>query len=76
MVPVSGDHHGYRVKPEYQHLLPTVYGRPSDYLLFPFCLPAYDPMLILALKDLEQEIGPDLDRADQRYPGDFNSKLL
>ncbi len=76
MIPVSHDFHGYVVKPAFQHLLPTVLGRPTDYLLFPFCLPSHDPMYRLAIQDLEQEIGPDLDRKDQRFPGSFNSKLL
>lgn len=76
MIPVSGQYHGYRVKTEYEHLLPTVYGRPSNYVLFPFCLPSYDPMLELATDALEREIGPDLSRAEQVYPGSFNSKLL
>ena len=74
MVPVTGDSHGYRVKAKYQHLLPSVLGRPTDYVMLPFCLPPHNTMYKKAMKDLELKM-QNVDPADQYYPGSVNNSL-
>ena len=67
MEPVVEETHGYRLKSQFNHLLPPVYGRPSNYYLTPYCLPTYDPMYKLAMYDLS------LFEYDEReYFGAFN----
>ena len=45
---------GYRVKPQYNHLLPEVYGRPKDYIYAPYNLPDYDEMYKKAMNELNR----------------------
>ena len=36
MEPVVAETHGYRLKDQFKHLLPPVYGRPTNYYLTPY----------------------------------------
>ena len=70
MTPVTLPFHGYQLKTQFQHLLPTVNGRPSSYCLTPYCLPPYNPVFNLAMEALLR-----LDPADRTYFGAFNDVL-
>ena len=72
MEPVSvATTHGYRLKERYNHLLPHTYGRPSNYVLTPYCLPCHDEMFKKAMQELEKM--PD---AQKHYAGWHNSTFM
>ena len=71
MEPVCTDSHGYKVKPEFEHLLPKVYGRPRDYLMVPFCLPDFNPVLRNAIEEIEA-----CEEDAQSYYGSFNRTFM
>ena len=71
MDPVStNSHFGYRLKAQYNHLLPKVYGRPIDYIYSPYMLPESDEMYKMAMKALE-----DMKAEDRQYAGCHNLSL-
>ena len=70
MEPVIAETHGYRLKDQFKHLLPPVYGRPSNYYLTPYCLPEYDIQFKRAMHDLSL-----FDYDDCQYFGAFNNSV-
>ena len=70
MEPVVEETHGYRLRKEYEHLQPPVYGRPRNYYLTPYCLPTYDPQYKLAMRDISL-----FDENDRYFFGAQNSFL-
>ena len=71
MDPVStASHFGYRLKSQYNHLLPRVYGRPLDYIYSPYMLPEHDEMYKKAMNALD-EMGDN----DKQYAGCHNLSL-
>ena len=70
MEPVVEDTHGYRVKSEYQHLMPVTLGRPQNHLYTPYCLPEYDEMYQAAMDDIEK-----MNENERKYYGAYNSTL-
>ena len=54
MVPISiSKRHGYRLKSQFNHLLPHTFGRSTDYVLTPYCLPEHDAMFLKAMHEIE-----------------------
>ena len=70
MQPVTIGYPGYQVKAQYKHLLPKVYGRPSTYVMTPYCLPSYDPMYQNIMRDLHATA-----ERDRKYFGAINFTL-
>ena len=70
MEPAFADTHGYRVKAEFEDLMPPTVGRPDSYIYTPYCLPSYDPMFQLAMKDLDELAYAT---EDIEYYGAFNT---
>ena len=71
MEPVCTDSHGYKVKQKFEHLLPEVYGRPRDYVMVPFVLPDYNPVLRQAIQEIEA-----CEEDARSYYGSFNRTFM
>ena len=69
MEPVHETTHGYRVKVEYENLMPVTQGRPSNYYYTAYCLPEYNQIFQLAMEDLENMDG------EVKYYGAFNNSF-
>ena len=71
MDPVStASQFGYRLKAQYNHLLPKVFGRPIDYIYTPYMLPDHDEMYQKAMKALDE-----MDAEKRCYSGCHNLSL-
>ena len=68
MDPVAtSDTFGYRLKPQFNHLLPHVFGRPHNYIYSPYSLPEYDEMYKKALFHLASA-----DEHERKFAGCHN----
>ena len=64
---VTTSYFGYRLKPEFNHLLPEVYGRPQNYIYAPYNLPVYDEMYKRAMHELDS-----MEEHERSYDGCHN----
>ena len=72
MVPVSEFNcHGYRLKTQFNHLLPQTFGRPLNYVLSPYCLPSHDIMFKKAMARIEE-----MDETERSYFGGHNRTFM
>ena len=70
MEPVREETHGYRLKSQFNYLLPKCYGRPSNYYYTAYCLPEYDIVYQQAMNDIH--CFPENERY---YFGEFNGSF-